>query len=175
MATRKSRARPSKGPKPARKKNLRTAKKAKPAKPAVARKSATPVKKPAMAAKTVRPQAPKTLPVTRRRPISRAGAPAPRPITQGKRPGKAFRANPYNTDLDRNAANFQPLTPLSFLARAAYVYPQRAAVIHGERRLSWSQVYARCRRLASALVRAGVGAGDTVATMLPNEIGRAHV
>ena len=78
------------------------------------------------------------------------------------------KVNAYKAGLDRNAANYTPLSPLSLLARSAYVYPSRTAVIHGERRLSWSEVYARCRRLASALRKAGVGAGDTVATMLPN-------
>ena len=68
-------------------------------------------------------------------------------------------ANAYQSGLDKNAANHTPLSPLSFLARAAYVYPERAAVIYGERRLTWSDVYARCRRLASALGRAGIVAG----------------
>ncbi len=77
-------------------------------------------------------------------------------------------ANQYRSGLDKNAANYTPLSPLSLLARTAYVYPARAAVIHGQRRLNWAQVYERCRRLASALARAGVAAGDTVATMLPN-------
>jgi fatty-acyl-CoA synthase len=78
------------------------------------------------------------------------------------------RANPYDTGLDRNTANYAPLTPLSLLARTAYTYPDRIAVIHGERRLTWSEVYARCRRLASALGRSGIRAGDTVSVMLPN-------
>jgi fatty-acyl-CoA synthase len=77
-------------------------------------------------------------------------------------------ANPYRTGLDRNPANHVALSPLSFLARAAEVYPQRAAVIHGERRLTWAQTYQRCRRLASALARSGIGVGDTVAVMAPN-------
>ena len=76
--------------------------------------------------------------------------------------------NKYRSGLDRNAANYTPLSPLSLLARSAYVYPERAAVIYGQRCLNWAQVYERCRRLASALTRAGVVAGDTVATMLPN-------
>ncbi|MFN7085785.1 MAG: acyl-CoA synthetase [Burkholderiales bacterium] len=78
------------------------------------------------------------------------------------------RINPYNVGLDKNAANFTPLTPLSLLARTAYVYPQRTAVIHGARRFSWAEVYERCRRLASALHQHGIGVGDTVAAMLPN-------
>ena len=77
-------------------------------------------------------------------------------------------ANPYDTDLPRNAANHAPLTPLSFLERTAAVYPDRVAVIHGTIRRTWRDTYARCRRLASALARRGFGRGDTVAVMLPN-------
>ncbi|KAF1709483.1 acyl-CoA synthetase [Pseudoxanthomonas kalamensis DSM 18571] len=77
-------------------------------------------------------------------------------------------ASIYDTDLDRNPANYTPLSPLSFLRKAAAVHPQRLAVVHGERRLTWSQVYTRCRQLASALQRRGIGRGDTVAAMLPN-------
>jgi len=77
-------------------------------------------------------------------------------------------ANIYDTDLDKNAANYTPLTPLSFIDRAAYTYPQRTALIHGSRRYTWKETYARCRRLASALAEKGVGVGDTVAAMLNN-------
>jgi fatty-acyl-CoA synthase len=80
----------------------------------------------------------------------------------------AEEANPFSRDLDRNPANFAPLTPLSFIGRAASVYPERLALVHGGQRFSWSETYERCRRLASALARRGVGAGDTVAVMLPN-------
>jgi len=76
--------------------------------------------------------------------------------------------NPYEIGLDRNAANFVPLTPISFLERAASVYPQRTSVIHGNRRYDWAETYARCKRLASALRRRGIGRGDTVALMAPN-------
>ena len=62
-------------------------------------------------------------------------------------------ANPYEQDLDKNPANYAPLTPLSFIERAASVYPEQVAVIHGELRRSWKEVYSRCRRLASALQR----------------------
>src|SRR6202790_1072387 len=75
---------------------------------------------------------------------------------------------PYDTDLDRNAANFQPLTPLSFLARAAEVYPDQTAIIHGARSWSYRQFYARARQFASALVKRGIKRGDTVAVVLPN-------
>ncbi|HME22798.1 MAG TPA: acyl-CoA synthetase [Acetobacteraceae bacterium] len=74
----------------------------------------------------------------------------------------------YLTGLDRNQANYTPLTPLTFLERAAYVYPDRPSVIHGAQRFTWRETYARCRRLASALARHGVGKNDTVALMAPN-------
>ena len=77
-------------------------------------------------------------------------------------------SNIYDQDLERNAANYAPLTPLSYLERAAYVYPQRTAIIHGAFRATWADSYARCRRLASALSTRGIGVGDTVAVMLPN-------
>ena len=76
--------------------------------------------------------------------------------------------NPYEQGLERNAANYAAVTPVSFLAKAAYVYPERLAVVHGAVRRTWSEVYARSRRLASALARRGIGRGDTVAAMLPN-------
>ncbi|MGA7955571.1 MAG: acyl-CoA synthetase [Xanthobacteraceae bacterium] len=75
---------------------------------------------------------------------------------------------PYDTDLERNAANFQPLTPLSFLARAAAVYPDQTAIIHGAQSGTYGEFYARARRLASALVKRGIKRGDTVAAVLPN-------
>jgi len=76
--------------------------------------------------------------------------------------------SPYAEGLAKNAANYVPLSPLSFIERSAQVYPQRTAVIHGARRFTWQETYARCRRLASALVQHGIGRGDTVAVMLPN-------
>jgi len=74
----------------------------------------------------------------------------------------------YTTDLDKNPANFTPLSPLTFIERAAAVYPGRTAVVYGDIRRSWNETYHRCRRLASALVKRGVEIGDTVAVMLPN-------
>ncbi|GEP03650.1 acyl-CoA synthetase [Methylobacterium oxalidis] len=74
----------------------------------------------------------------------------------------------YDRDLDRNPANFQPLTPLSYLDRAARVFPDRVAVIHGPLRRSYAELYARSRRLASALKARGIGRGDTVAALLSN-------
>ncbi|MCX7961679.1 MAG: acyl-CoA synthetase [Burkholderiales bacterium] len=76
--------------------------------------------------------------------------------------------SPYDRDLDRNPANYVPLTPLGFIERTAAVYPKRTAVIHGARRYTWAETYARCRRLASALAARGIGRGDTVAVMLAN-------
>jgi fatty-acyl-CoA synthase len=78
------------------------------------------------------------------------------------------RPNPYEVDLDRNPANHAPLTPLTFIEWSATVYPGRPAVIHGARRYTWRETYARCVRLASALAQRGIGVGDTVAVMLAN-------
>jgi fatty-acyl-CoA synthase len=77
-------------------------------------------------------------------------------------------ANPYNTDLDRNPANHQPLTPLTFLERAASVFPDHTAIIHGALHRNYADFYARSRQLASALAQRGIGRGDTVSAMLPN-------
>src|SRR5690348_14824357 len=80
----------------------------------------------------------------------------------------AMAAGQYDENLARRAANYAPLTPLSFIARAAYTWPARPAVVHGTRRYSWRQTYERARRLASALAHRGIGVGDTVAVMLAN-------
>ena len=74
----------------------------------------------------------------------------------------------YDQHLDRNAANFAALTPLSFIERTASVYPERLAIVHGNLRQTWGQTYARCRQLASSLQRSGIGKNDTVAVILPN-------
>ncbi|MGF6226530.1 fatty-acyl-CoA synthase [Inquilinus ginsengisoli] len=74
----------------------------------------------------------------------------------------------YDTDLDRNAANHVPLTPISFLGRTALAHPDRTAVVYGEVKRSWRETAERCRRLASALSRRGVSKSDTVAVMAPN-------
>ena len=74
----------------------------------------------------------------------------------------------YEQGLDRSAANFTPLSPLSFIGRTAAVYPDHVSVIHGQKRFTWSETYARCRRLAGALARRGIGVGDTVAVMGSN-------
>ncbi len=74
----------------------------------------------------------------------------------------------FDQSLARNEANFAPLSPLSFIERAADVYPDRLAIVHGPLRQSWRQTYIRCIRLGSALRTAGVAKNDTVAVMLPN-------
>jgi len=76
--------------------------------------------------------------------------------------------NIFESGLDKNAANYEPLTPLSYLSRSARVYPEKIAVIHGDQQYSYAQFDERCRRLASALIGAGVETGDTVAVMAPN-------
>ncbi|MFD1194679.1 acyl-CoA synthetase [Seohaeicola saemankumensis] len=79
-----------------------------------------------------------------------------------------MRANLFNTDLDRNPANHQPLTPLTFLERAASVFPDHTAIIHGDLRRSYADFYTRSRQLASALAARGIGRGDTVSALLAN-------
>ncbi len=84
--------------------------------------------------------------------------------------------NPYQQHLDRNPANYVPLTPLSFLARTARVFPDHTSVVHGARSFTWKETQARCRQLASALSRRGIGVGDTVAFLAHNtpEMYEAH-
>ena len=76
--------------------------------------------------------------------------------------------NKYEHGLGKNAANFTPLTPLSFIERTARVFPDQTAVIHGDIQRSWAETYQRCVKLAAALHNKGIGKGDTVAMMLPN-------
>lgn len=76
--------------------------------------------------------------------------------------------NPYALGLEKNPANFVPLSPLSFIKRSAFIYPNSIAVIQGDRKYTWKETYTRTRQLASALVRRGIKKGDTVACMLPN-------
>ena len=76
--------------------------------------------------------------------------------------------NPYNTNLDRNPANFQPLTPLTFLERAASAYPNHTAIVHGKLRRNYSDFYSRSRQLASALSEQGIVRSDTVSVILSN-------
>ncbi len=76
--------------------------------------------------------------------------------------------NIYAQDLPKTEANFATFTPLSFLERTAAIYPDRTAIVHGSLRQTWAQTHTRCKQLASALQRRGIGQGDTVAVMLPN-------
>jgi fatty-acyl-CoA synthase len=76
--------------------------------------------------------------------------------------------SPYDIGLDRTPANYQPLTPLTFLERAAAVFPTRTAIVHGGLARSYALFYERARRLASALTQRGIGPGDTVSVMLAN-------
>ena len=82
----------------------------------------------------------------------------------------------YRTGLGQTRANYQPLSPLSFLPRTASVWPDKVSIVHGARRYTWRETYTRCRRLASALAAHGIGANDTVAVMAPNipEMVEAH-
>ena len=76
--------------------------------------------------------------------------------------------NPYNQNLDQNPANHQPLTPLTFLERAASVFPDQVAIIHGDLRQNYLNLYTRSVKLSSALNKAGIKRGDTVSALLPN-------
>ncbi|HSG94020.1 MAG TPA: AMP-binding protein, partial [Afifellaceae bacterium] len=76
--------------------------------------------------------------------------------------------NPYQIDLPKTPANYQPLTPLTFLARAARVFPDRPAIVHGRTTIDYETFYRRSRQLASALAATGIGTGDTVSVMLAN-------
>jgi len=149
-------------------------------KPAKPRKAAAkmPARKKAAAPKAKKAVAPK--PIVRpalRRPVkgrpSVARMPSPRPAPH-KAP--ALSSNIYERDLEKTPANYAALTPLQFLERSASVYPDRLALVHGPRRQTWAATYERCRRLASALDKVGIGTGDTVAIMAPNipEMYEAH-
>ncbi len=162
--------------KPARRKAVNAKKRA--VKKVVARKKAAVKKIAAKKAMVRKPAAPKpvALPSFRRPSKSRtsvARMPGARPA-----PHKAALAahNIYERDLDKTAANYAALTPLQFMERTASVYPDHLALVHGSRRQTWAETYARCRQLASALAQVGIGAGDTVAVMAPNipEIYEAH-
>ncbi len=144
---------------------------AKAKKPASRKKAAKPAKtspKPAKAsAKPAAKVAAKPASVMRSRKahVHRNGVTALRRAARSK---PALGRSPYDTDLDRNPANYQPLTPLTFLERAASVFPDRKAVVHGRSSYDYATFYARARRLASALARRGIRKGDTVALMLAN-------
>jgi fatty-acyl-CoA synthase len=106
-------------------------------------------------------------PIAGRPTRSRRRLPLPRKAPSEKRPQKILEG-PYESGLERNSANYQPLTPLSFLARAAEVHPETTAIVHGQQQISYADFYSRSRRLASALSRLGIGKNDTVSVLLPN-------
>jgi len=139
------------------KKKAKAAKRAKPAKRGAARKA---VKKLARV-KTTKP--------TPAKPVQRLSPPRVRPR---RRPAASLPPRPRSSSaydqLPRTPANFQPLTPLSMLERAASVFPDHLAVIHGKQRFSYAEFYRRSRRLASALAAHGIGKNDTAAAMLAN-------
>src|ERR1700749_1713766 len=78
------------------------------------------------------------------------------------------RQNQYDIGLDKTPANYVPLSPLSFLARSAGVYPDHVSTVYEGRSFTWAQTFERCKRFASYLAGKGIGVGDTVAAMLPN-------
>ena len=161
MAKGKSRKGSGKGKTPAGRKVPKTRK-------PVARKAAK-AKKPVVPKPVIRPTLRRSV---KNRP-SVARMPSARPA-----PHKAalLSQNIYERDLDKTPANYAALTPLQFIERSASVYPDHIALVHGSRRQSWAETYARCRQLASALEKVGIGTGDTVAIMAPNipEMYEAH-
>jgi len=143
------------------------AKKAKPAKKAprpAARKKA-PARKAPRTKSVARPSARKAPPRTLRRTRLRHVARNVKPML----PARGL--SPYDKDLDRNAANYQPLTPIGFLERAAKVFPEHTAIIHGKMRMPYSEFFTRARKLASSLAQRGIRRGDTVSVMMANTPG----
>ena len=132
--------------------------------PAKKRKVKKPVR--AKAAKPVRKAAPK--PTQRLSPLRVRAKRRLRSLPQSLQRRRIKTPSSAYDELPRTAANFQPLTPLTMLERAASVFPDRIAVIHGTSRTSYAEFYRRCRRLASALSNLGVGKNDTVAAILAN-------
>jgi len=128
------------------------------------RKAARPAAKPAAPKPTAR------VPLRRRIPGAR------RALHVGSHRAPALSASIYDRDLDKTPANYATLTPLQFLERTASVYPEKVALVHGPRRQSWAETFTRCRKLASALEKAGIGKDDTVTIMAPNipEMYEAH-
>jgi fatty-acyl-CoA synthase len=146
------------------------ARKAKKKKSRLAKKK--PARKPTRAKKPSRAKAVKPLKKAQPKPLLRLAPPrvrAKRQLRGAQQPPRPKRvsASPYD-QLPRTPANFQPLTPLSMLERAAQTFPDHPAVIHGTQHLSYSNFYRRCRKLASALSARGIGKNDTVAAMLAN-------
>src|SRR5665811_54178 len=83
------------------------------------------------------------------------------------KPAKKHRS-PYARDLDKNAANFEQLSPITFIERTASLWPDRIALVHGQRRQTWAETFTRSRKLASALKKKGFGYGDTIAFLGAN-------
>jgi fatty-acyl-CoA synthase len=160
MAKRKTPKKPAKTRKAAKRPARPAARKA----PKKAARKA-PAKKVARTKAVARPAArhapPRSLRRARRRPMARGV----KPILP------AAGLTQYDRDLDRNAANHQPLTPIGFLERAAKVFPERVAIIHGKMRTPYAEFFARARKLASSLARHGIKRGDTVAAMMANTPG----
>jgi fatty-acyl-CoA synthase len=134
--------------------------KKKPAKKIVAKKPTLKAKRPSR----LTPKAP----VARRsrKPLPRRASAAVLRLAQRVKPVVA--RHPYDADLERNPANYQPLTPLTYLDRAAKVFPERTAVVHGKQRYDYATFFKRAKKLASALSKRGIKKGDTVAVMLAN-------
>ena len=173
MAKGKSKA-PSKG-KRGKTPERKVAKAPKPAPKKAAAKKVAAKPKPKPVAKTVVARAPVRRPPKSRPSVARVPAARPAPH-HGAHKASPPTSNIYERDLDKTTANYAPLTPLQFIERTASVYPDHPALIHGSRRQSWAETYARCRQLASALEKVGIRVGDTVAIMAPNipEMYEAH-
>ncbi len=162
----------------AARKNSKRSGKARPENRKMAKKKKAPARKAAV--KKSQAKAKKATPAPKPVSIARARKPASRGHKSFVRRGAqtvarlvgrltpSFNRSPYDTDLERNPANFQPLTPLTYLERAAKTFPDRTAIIHGKQRMDYAQFYARTRKLASALAKHGIRKGDTVAAMLAN-------
>jgi fatty-acyl-CoA synthase len=112
-----------------------------------------------------KPAVPRVAPRPRKAPVRRGNEATARLAARLR---ASIAGSPYDLNLERNPANYQPLTPLTFLERAASVFPERRAIVHGKGAYSYAQFYERARRLASALAKCGIGRGDTVAAMLAN-------
>jgi len=141
------------------KESARAAKRAKPH-----ARAKTTAKKPAQKPAAKKPRLPLSTHPRKRARAKARGENRPLPAA----PRLKLGLSPYDTGLDRNPANFQALTPLSHLARAASTYPNTIAVIHGKARMTYAEFYRRCRKLASALAARGIKKNDTVAAMLSN-------
>ncbi|HEY1631560.1 MAG TPA: AMP-binding protein, partial [Rhizomicrobium sp.] len=150
---------------PAKKTPARKAGPKKAAKKAVAAKKPVAAKQ---APKRVARPVPAHRPAAPRRSRKPVGARSGRAAVRAAPRPKVLAASPYDTDLGRNGANYQALTPLTFLERAGNVFPERTAIVHGNQRYTYAEFYARSRKLASALSKLGLKKNQTVAAMLAN-------